>query len=64
MSLCLIASITTPVAIGFLQTQYTVLENVDNQFVCVEVQSGDIAGRDIEVYHIVEDSGMDNEIHV
>ena len=56
---CLIASTTTPVEIGFQQTQYTVLENVENQFVCVEIQSGEVAGRDIELYHTVENSGMD-----
>ena len=48
---------TTPITIGFQQAEYTVVEGVDSQFVCVEVQSGDAAGRDITLYHVVEDSG-------
>ena len=34
------------------------LESQDYQFVCAEVQSGDVAGRDIEIYYVVEDHSM------
>jgi len=38
----------TPVTIGLQQTVYSVLETDGHQVVCVEIQSGDIAGRTIE----------------
>ena len=39
------------------QSQYTVLQTEDSQFVCAEVLSGDVAGREIEIDYSVEDSG-------
>ena len=55
--ICL-APTVAPVSIGLQQSQYSVLETEDYQFVCAEVQSGDVAGREIEINYIVEDSGM------
>ena len=49
--------ITTPVTIGLQESQYSVTESEDYQFVCAEVQSGDVAGRDIEIDFVVENSG-------
>ena len=51
------ATITTAVTIGLQESQYTVVETEDYQFVCAEVQSGDVSGREIEIDYIVEDSG-------
>ena len=50
--------ITTPVTIGLQESQYTVTESEDYQFVCAEVQSGDVAGRDIEIDFVIDDSGI------
>ncbi|CAI8052157.1 hypothetical protein GBAR_LOCUS28549, partial [Geodia barretti] len=50
------AVITTPVTIGLQESQYTVTESEDYQFVCAEVQSGDVAGRDIEIDFVIDDS--------
>ena len=36
------------------------LETADSQFVCVEVLSGDVAGRDIEIDYTVEDNGKNH----
>ena len=44
--------------IGLQQSQYTVVETADYQFVCAEVQSGSVAGRDIEIDYTVHDAGM------
>ena len=52
------AVITTPVTIGLQESQYTVTETEDYQFVCAEVRSGDTAGRDIAIDFTVEDSGI------
>ena len=49
--------ITTPVTIGLQESQYSVTESEDYQFVCAEVQSGDVAGRDIEIDFVIENSG-------
>ena len=48
----------TPVTIGLQLTQYSAVETEDYQFVCATVQSGDVAGRDIEISYVVEDYGM------
>ncbi|CAI8052979.1 Extracellular matrix protein 3, partial [Geodia barretti] len=50
------APTVTPVSIGLQMTEYSVIEPEDYQFVCAEVQSGDVAGRDIEIDFVVEDS--------
>ena len=39
-------------------TDYSVLETEDFGFVCAVVQSGDVAGREIEIDYLVEDSSM------
>ena len=39
----------TPVRIGVQQTMYSVYETDGYQVVCAEIQSGDIAGRMIEI---------------
>ena len=39
----------TPVRIGLQQTMYSVHETDGYQVVCAEIQSGDIAGRTIEI---------------
>ena len=53
-----VASTNSPVTIGLQESQYTVSESEEYQFVCAEVQSGDVAGRDIEINYVVEDSGI------
>ena len=53
-----LAPTVTPVNIGLQMTEYSVIEPEDYQFVCAEVQSGDVAGRDIEIDFVVEDSGI------
>ena len=53
-----LAPTVTPVSIGLQMTEYSVIEPEDYQFVCAEVQSGDVAGRDIEIDFVVEDSGI------
>ena len=53
-----LAPTVTPVSIGLQMTEYSVIEPENYQFVCAEVQSGDVAGRDIEIDFIVEDSGI------
>ena len=46
------------VVIGLQESQYTVLfQTSDSQFACVEVLSGDVAGREIILDFSVEDSG-------
>ena len=51
------ALILTPVSIGLQQTAYSVLESEDYQFVCAEVQSGDVAEREIEIDFVIDNSG-------
>ena len=46
----------SPVGIGFQMTEYSVLETEDYGFVCAVVQSGDVAGRELEIDYLVEDS--------
>ena len=53
-----LAPTVTPVSIGLQTTEYSVIEPEDYQFVCAEVQSGDVAGRDIEIDFVVGDSGI------
>ena len=53
-----LAPTVTPVSIGLQMTEYSVIEPENYQFVCAEVQSGDVAGRDIEIDFVVEDSGI------
>ena len=49
---------TAAVVIGLQESQYTVLfQTSDSQFACVEVLSGDVAGREIMIDFSVEDSG-------
>ncbi|CAI8052161.1 Adhesion G-protein coupled receptor V1, partial [Geodia barretti] len=48
---------TAAVVIGLQESQYTVLfQTSDSQFACVEVLSGDVAGREIMIDFSVEDS--------
>ena len=54
----LAAFTTTPVTIGIQQLQYSVQDTADYQFVCAEVMSGSIAGRDIILRYVVSDAGM------
>ena len=49
---------TAAVVIGLLESQYTVVHlTADSQFVCAQVLSRDVAGRDIMVDYSVEDYG-------
>ena len=54
----LTAFTTTPVTIGLQQLQYSNQDTADYQFVCAEVMSGSIAGRDITLHYVVSDAGM------
>ena len=47
----------TPVTIGLQETQYSVPDTADYKFVCAEVQSGSIDGRDIDIVYSVRDDG-------
>lgn len=43
--------------IGLEETQYSVPETADYKFVCAELQSGSIDGRNIDIVYSVKDSG-------
>ena len=49
-------------SIGLQQTQYSILDSADYQFLCAEIQSGSVAERDIEIHYTVTDTGMDCSI--
>ena len=55
-----IATANTAVTIGLQESQYTVSDSDDYQFLCAEVRTGDVDGRDIEIKYIVKDSGNNN----
>lgn len=48
----------TPVTIGLQETQYSVPDTAEYKFVCAELQSGSIDGRDIDIVYSVRDNGM------
>lgn len=52
-----IAFTVTPVTIGLEETQYSVPETADYKFVCAELQSGSIDGRNIDIVYSVKDDG-------
>ena len=54
--------ITTAVTIGLQESEYTATESDTYEFVCAEVQSGDVAGRDIEIDYLVEDSSTQHTL--
>lgn len=53
------APTVTPVTIGFERTEYSVSDTANYQFVCAEVHSGSVDGRDIKIVYTVIDNGND-----
>ena len=52
----IIATSNTAITIGLQESQYTVSDSDDYQFLCAEVRTGDVDGRDIEIKYTVKDS--------
>lgn len=53
------APTVSPVVIGFESTEYSVSDAANYQFVCAEVHSGSVDGRDIEIAYRVTNNGKD-----
>ena len=53
------APTASPVVIGFESTEYSVSDATNYHFVCAEVHSGSVDGRDIEILYTVTNNGKD-----